>query len=96
MEADKKRLPGDTGRTGITAEVKELRRETCDLKDVLAVLTLEFRLLKKRMIADGHDPERDAPDLTSRRSTGSLTGYTSPQTDPGQPVRFPRWSGAGS
>jgi transposase len=33
--------------------VKELRREASALKEVVAELTLENRLLKKSMIADG-------------------------------------------
>ena len=35
--------------------VKELRREASALKEVVAELTLENRLLKKSMIADGED-----------------------------------------
>ncbi len=38
-------------------EVKELRRETRDLKEVVAEQALELRLLKKSMIADGGDDE---------------------------------------
>jgi transposase len=34
-------------------EVKDLRREASALKEVVAELTLENRLLKKSMIADG-------------------------------------------
>ena len=36
-------------------EVKDLRRETQALKEVVADLTLENRLLKKSMIGDGGD-----------------------------------------
>ncbi len=49
MEAGKKRLAGDTARAATTDEVKELRREACDLKEVVAEQTLELRLLKKSM-----------------------------------------------
>jgi transposase len=35
--------------------VKELRAEAAALKEVVADLTLENRLLKKSMIADGED-----------------------------------------
>ena len=38
-------------------EVKDLRRETGDLKEALAEAILENRLLKKSMIGDGGDPE---------------------------------------
>jgi len=37
--------------------VKDLRHEMGALKEVVAELTLENRLLKKSMIADGDDPE---------------------------------------
>ncbi len=53
LEAGKKRLAGDTAREASTGEVKTLRRETRDLKEVVAELTLENRLLKKSMIGDG-------------------------------------------
>ena len=47
LEAGKKRLAGDTERQANTGEVKELRAETRDLKEVVAELNLENRLLKK-------------------------------------------------
>jgi transposase len=47
LEAGKKRLAGDTARAATTDEVKELRREASALKEVVAELTLENRLLKK-------------------------------------------------
>ena len=49
MEAGKRRLAGDTARAATTDEVKDLRREARDLKECVADLTLENRLLKKRM-----------------------------------------------
>ena len=55
LEAGKKRLAGDTARAATTDEVKVLRRETRDLKEVVAEQALELRLLKKSMIADGGD-----------------------------------------
>ena len=45
----------DTARAATSDEVKDLRRETQGLKEVVADLTLENRLLKKSMIADGGD-----------------------------------------
>ena len=54
LEAGKKRLAGDTARAA-TTEVKELRREASALKEVVAELTLENRLLKKSVTADGED-----------------------------------------
>ena len=47
LEAGKKRLAGDTARAATSDEVKELRREAGALKEVVAELTLENRLLKK-------------------------------------------------
>jgi transposase len=57
LEAGKKRLAGDTARAATTDEVKQLRRVTRDLKEVVAEQALELRLLKKSMIADGGDDE---------------------------------------
>jgi hypothetical protein len=48
---------GDTARAATSDEVKILRKETRDLKEVVAEQALELRLLKKSMIADGGDDE---------------------------------------
>ena len=40
-----------------TDEVKELRRESRDLKEVVTEQALELRLLKKSMLGDGDDRE---------------------------------------
>ena len=48
MEAGKRRLAGDTSRAATTDEVKDLRREAGALKECVADLTLENRLLKKK------------------------------------------------
>ena len=55
LEAGKKRLLGDTAREATSDEVKGLRREATALKEVVADLTLENRLLKKSMRGDGED-----------------------------------------
>ncbi len=55
LEAGKRRLAGDTARAATTDEVKDLRRESTALKEVVAEQALELRLLKKSMIADGGD-----------------------------------------
>ena len=55
FEAGKKRLAGDTARAATSDEVKDLRREASALKEVVAELTLENRLLKKSLTADGED-----------------------------------------
>ncbi len=57
LEAGKRRLAGDTARAATSDEVKNLRRETTALKEVVADLTLENRLLKKSMTEDGEDGE---------------------------------------
>ena len=57
LEAGKRRLAGDTARAATPNEVKDLRREASALKEAVADLTLENRLLKKSMIADGGDEE---------------------------------------
>ncbi len=53
LEAGKKRLAGDTERQANTDEVKNLRLEMRDMKELVADLTLENRLLKKSMTGDG-------------------------------------------
>jgi len=55
LEAGKKRLAGDTAREASSDEVKMLRAEARQLKEALAEVTLENRLLKKSVIADGED-----------------------------------------
>jgi transposase len=55
LEAGKKRLAGDTARAATSDEVKVLRKEARDLKEVVAEQALELRILKKSMIADGGD-----------------------------------------
>ena len=57
LEAGKKRLAGDTARAATSGVVKDLRREVRDMKVLVADLTLENRLLKKSMVADGGDEE---------------------------------------
>ncbi len=57
LEAGKKRLAGDTARQATSGEVKDLKREMRDMKELVAELSLENRLLKKSMIADGGDEE---------------------------------------
>ena len=57
LEAGKNRLAGDTARQATAPEVKDLRSEALALKEVVAELTLENRLLKKSMIGDGEFEE---------------------------------------
>jgi transposase len=57
LESGKKRLAGDTAREATSDEVKTLRSEARQLKEALAELAIENRLLKKSVIADGEDIE---------------------------------------
>jgi transposase len=53
LETGKRRLAGDTARAATSGEVKDLRREASALKEAVAGLILENRLLKKRMTEMG-------------------------------------------
>ena len=55
LEAGKKRLAGDTARETTKNEVKDLRQEALGLKEAVAELLMENRLLKKSVLADGED-----------------------------------------
>ena len=52
LEAGKKRLLGDIQREANTSEVQELKKENTDLKEVVAELTLDNRMLKKNLSGD--------------------------------------------
>ena len=53
LEAGKKRLAGDTAREATSDEVKGLRTEAQQLKELLAEVLLENRLLEKSAIGGG-------------------------------------------
>jgi len=53
LEAGKKRLNGDTVREATTDEVKDLRAENSELKEVVAEITLRNRALKKNLMGPG-------------------------------------------
>ena len=55
LKAGKKRLSGDTVREATTDEVKDLRAEKAALKETLAELFMENRVLKKSVLGDGED-----------------------------------------
>jgi transposase len=67
LEAGKKRLAGDAVQEATSDEVKDLRVEARQLKEALAEVTLENRLLKKGVIADG---ERTSNEVSRIRKTG--------------------------
>jgi transposase len=61
MEAGKRRLAGDIARAVTTDEVQDLHREARALKECMADLKLENRLLKKafvRMVATKNEASR--------------------------------------
>jgi transposase len=53
LEAGKKRLAGDIAREATSDEVKEIQAQARQLKELLAELLLENRLLKKSVLGDG-------------------------------------------
>jgi len=55
LEAGKRRLAGDTAREATSDEVKELKAEARQLKETLAEVLIENRLLKKSVLGDGED-----------------------------------------
>lgn len=57
LEAGKSRLAGDTKREATSGEVKELRQENGQLKQLVAELALKNRVLKKSVL--GLDNEWD-------------------------------------
>src|SRR3981081_2196858 len=67
LEAGKKRLAGDTARAATSDEVRDLRREASALKEGVAELVLENRLLKKNVIGDGEDEAGGTPRPSNRR-----------------------------
>jgi transposase len=85
MEAGKRRLAGDTARAAISDEVKDLRRESRDLKDCVADLTLENRLLEKNIMLGeeaqpvrGNDENRTATtyEISCRREGARSSGWS--------------------
>ena len=53
LEAGKKRLAGDTKREATSDEVQALRAQAVQLKELLAEMMLENRLLKKSVLVAG-------------------------------------------
>lgn len=51
LDAGKRRLAGDTARAATSGEVKDLRRQAPELKEVVAKRALQLRLAQKIMIA---------------------------------------------
>ena len=57
LEAGKKRLQGDTVREATSTEVVDLRKESDQLKQLVAELSLKNRVLKKSLNGLGSDSE---------------------------------------
>ena len=57
LEAGKKRLAGDTVREATSDEVKVLRSENRELKEVVAEMTLKNRALKKSLTGLGEEDD---------------------------------------
>ena len=55
LEAGKKQLAGDTVREATSDEVKGLRAENRELKEVVAEVTLKNRVLKKSLTGHGEE-----------------------------------------
>ena len=53
LEAGKKRLAGDTAREATSDEVKEIQGQARQLKELVAELMVENRVLKKSVLGDG-------------------------------------------
>jgi len=70
LEAGRRRLAGDTARQATSPEVKDLRAESAALKEAVADLTLENRLLKKSMIG-GEPLERHWSERQWRARSGN-------------------------
>lgn len=71
LEAGQKWLTEDIARAANSEEVKDLRRETSPLKEVVADFTLENRLLKKNVTGDGEDAAWDTRPPRSWKSSNS-------------------------
>lgn len=57
LEAGKRRLSGDTLREATSEEVKDLRSENSQLKEVVAEITLQNRVLKKSLTGRGEEDD---------------------------------------
>ena len=81
LEAGKKRLLGDTTREATSNEVTELRKDVSQLKQVVAELVLEHRLLKKSVTGFDLPAEPCVPSVRSRSVGGDAPAFQSRRTD---------------
>lgn len=66
LEPGRNRLAGDMARQATSPEVKDLRPESSELKEFVAELMLEKRLLKKSTFGDGGDDITDTSPLNTK------------------------------
>ena len=69
LEAGKKRLAGDTARAATSDEVKEIQAQARQLKELVAELMIENRLLKKSVLGGGESDTRGIAPPRSWRSS---------------------------
>jgi transposase len=74
LEAGKKQLTGDTERQASSGEVKELRQQTKEFKELVAKLTAENQLRKICMTGAGGGQERGIPRPRGSKSSALLNG----------------------
>ena len=74
LQAGKKRLAGDTAREATSDEVKELKAEARQLKETLAEVLIENRLLKKSVLGDGRTMRQQSSLTQSARSVVPAPG----------------------
>src|SRR2546427_4199562 len=82
LEAGKKRLAGDTAREATSDEVKELKAEARQLKETLAEVLIENRLLKKAFSGIGrtlHEIFR-IREVRDHRTGGTVVALNPPDT----------------
>src|SRR5215467_8515765 len=92
LEAGKKRLAGDTAREASSDEVKELKAEARQLKETLAELLIENRLLKKAFSGMGrtlHEVFR-IREVRDHRTGGTVVALNPPDTGSNRAVQ-PAW-----
>jgi transposase len=68
LEAGKKRLAGDTAREATGDEVKEIQAQARQLKELVAELMIENRLLKKSVLGDGESDTSYCKRVATRRA----------------------------
>src|SRR3954469_8442453 len=84
LEAGKKRLAGDTAREATSDEVKQLKAEARQLKETLAEVLIENRLLKKSVLGDGENAEGGNVAIYYRSANGQTDRLSRRLSAPGE------------